>query len=99
MVNCEAKNPDLGEFWKTLEMEKLVYSIAIWIIGIAAVRYISWPLDNLVEIWYMYPPFGILCEAKSGNTAQKLKSEPDQRGKKSARPATMYEGCFQEIKF
>jgi hypothetical protein len=28
---------------------------------------ISWPFDNGVVIWYIFPRFGILCQEKSGN--------------------------------
>jgi hypothetical protein len=34
---------------------------------IEAIRYILWPFGNLVAIWYNSPPFGILCQEKSGN--------------------------------
>jgi hypothetical protein len=30
-------------------------------------RYIIWPLGNVVVIWYISPRFGKLCQEKSGN--------------------------------
>jgi hypothetical protein len=33
---------------------------------ITSIRYILWPFDNLVVIWYNVPRFKILCK-KSGN--------------------------------
>jgi hypothetical protein len=37
----------------------LKYFMVIW--------YISWPLGNVVVIWYVFLRFGTLCEEKSGN--------------------------------
>jgi hypothetical protein len=38
------------------------------------ILYILWPFDNVVEIWYIFPCFGLLSQDKSGN--------PDWKGKR-----------------
>jgi hypothetical protein len=35
----------------------LVYFTAIW--------YILWPFGNVVEIWYVYVCFGLMCQEKN----------------------------------
>jgi hypothetical protein len=36
---------------------------------IKAILNILWPFGNSVEIWYIFPRFGIFCQEKSGNPA------------------------------
>jgi hypothetical protein len=43
-----------GIFYSHLE-----YFTVLW--------YILWPFGNVMEIWYIFPRFGILCQEKSGN--------------------------------
>jgi hypothetical protein len=60
----------LGKLWKAFKWKKLiklVYSMLIWNICIAAIWYMLWPFGNSVGIWYLFPCFGILTEEKSGN--------------------------------
>jgi hypothetical protein len=33
----------------------------------SAILYILWPFGNMVEIWYIFPCFGIFYQQKSGN--------------------------------
>jgi hypothetical protein len=61
MVCFQTKNNNLGKFWRAIEWKTLVYFMAIW--------YILWLFGNVVVIWYLFPPFGILCQEKSGNPA------------------------------
>jgi hypothetical protein len=55
----QTKNPNLSKFWRALEWTMLVYFMVIW--------NILWPFVNVVEIWYIFPHFGILCQEESGN--------------------------------
>jgi hypothetical protein len=66
MVCFKTKNPNLGKFWRALEWKMLVYVMAIW--------YILLPFGNGVEIWCIFPRFGILCQEKSGNTVANHKA-------------------------
>jgi hypothetical protein len=53
----------------------LVYFMAIWYIlwpsgifyGHLLYFMAIWPFGNVVVVWYIFPPFGILCQEKSGN--------------------------------
>jgi hypothetical protein len=70
------KHPILGKFWEGLRTENvgifygnLHYFAAIW--------NISWPLGNVVVIWYIFACFGILCQEKSGNPATELFSRSE----------------------
>jgi hypothetical protein len=45
----------------------LVYSLAIWNVLLPFGIFYVWPFGNLVERWYIFPRFGILCLEKSGN--------------------------------
>jgi hypothetical protein len=64
MVCFQTKNPNLGKFGKALEWKMLVYFIVIWNILLSFGIFYC----HLV-IWCIFPPFGILCQEKSGNPA------------------------------
>jgi hypothetical protein len=68
MVNFQTKITKLGKFWRALEWNRLVYSMAIWNL-LWFFWYILSPFGNLVAIVYIFPRFGILCQEKSGNPA------------------------------
>jgi hypothetical protein len=67
-VYFQTKNPNLGKFWRVSQRKMLVYFITIWSI----LRPIGMFYGNLVYfvvIWYTFPHFGMLCQEKSGNSA------------------------------
>jgi hypothetical protein len=45
----------------------LEYTTDIW--------YFLWPYNNLAEIWYIFPRFGLLCQEKSGNPVDERGNE------------------------
>jgi hypothetical protein len=68
MVYFQAKNPNLGKFWRALYWKMLIYFMAIWNI----LRTFGLLHDRLVQfvlICYIYSGFGIIHEEKSGNPA------------------------------
>jgi hypothetical protein len=59
MVSSQAKNNNMGIFWRALEWKMLIY-----ILGISNML---WALGNFVVIWYIYiPHIGILYREKYG---------------------------------
>jgi hypothetical protein len=66
MEYFQTKNPNLGKFWRVLEWDKLVYSIAIRNI-LRPLGVHLWAFGNLVAIWHIFSRFGILCRERSGN--------------------------------
>jgi hypothetical protein len=69
MVYFQTQNIILSQFWRELEWKRLLHSLAIWNILRPFGMCILWPFGNLVEIWYISTPFGILCQEKSSNRA------------------------------
>jgi hypothetical protein len=59
VFSCQ-KIPIKGIFWRAMEWKCLNF-MTIWNILL--------PFGNFVVIWYNFPPFGILCQRKSGNPA------------------------------
>jgi hypothetical protein len=67
MAYFQTKNPNLGKFWRSLELKRfalfygrLEYLATIW--------YILWSFGYYLEaIWYIFPRFGIFCKERSGN--------------------------------
>jgi hypothetical protein len=55
------QNPNLGKYWRALELKMLVYFMVIW--------NILRPFGNLVVFWYIFLRFGTLCQEKSGSRA------------------------------
>jgi hypothetical protein len=59
MVYFQAKNPNLGKFWRDLEWKMLVYLMVTWSMlrpfGILCDR-----LEYFTAIWYIFPRFGML---------------------------------------
>jgi hypothetical protein len=85
MVYFKTKNHNLGKFWRPLEWKVLVYFMVVgnilWPYGIfylhwvycTASWYILWSFGIVVVIWYIPPPFGILCQEKSGNPGYRFR--------------------------
>jgi hypothetical protein len=67
MVYFQTKNPNLGKFWRALELKMLVYFVVIWNIlrpfDILYGHYVG----NVVVIWHIFHRSGILCQEKAGN--------------------------------
>jgi hypothetical protein len=74
MVYFQTKKTNLGEFWRALEWNILVYFITIWYILWQFGIHTLWSFVNVVIIWYIFQHFGILCEGKSGNHADEWHS-------------------------
>jgi hypothetical protein len=65
----QTKNPDLGEFWRVLQWNVLVYYRAVWSILLilhSILGYYGY-LVYFMAIWYICPVFGKLYQEKSGS--------------------------------
>jgi hypothetical protein len=54
MVSFQAKNPNLGKFWRALDWKMLIYYMATWNI----LQIFGLTCDHLVHfvfIWYIFP--------------------------------------------
>jgi hypothetical protein len=51
MADFQTTNPNLGKFWRALELKMLVYFMTIWNI-ITAIWYILWSFGNFVVICF-----------------------------------------------
>jgi hypothetical protein len=71
MVCFQTKNPNLRNFWGTLDWKMFKYFMAIWNISgrfwIFCDRFV-----HFVFIWYIFSGFGIMYKEKSGNPAKYL---------------------------
>jgi hypothetical protein len=75
MVSFQTKNPNLGKFWRTLDMKMLIYFMAIWNI----LQTFEIFCDNLVHFvlfWYIFTAL-VYCVKKnlailSGSLLDKL---------------------------
>jgi hypothetical protein len=59
MVSFRTKNPNLGKFWRALDVKMLIYFSAIWNI----LRHFGILFDHLVHfvfVWYIFSGFGIM---------------------------------------
>jgi hypothetical protein len=63
------QNPNSGIFWRDLEWKMSAYSIAIWYILISSGKTMSLWYVYFVVLWYIFAPFGMLYQIKSGNPA------------------------------
>jgi hypothetical protein len=69
----KTKNPNLGQFWKSLEWKMLLYFMIIWnILWPFGIMYGS--LVQFVVIWYIFPILVCLDQAKSGNPGAEPKN-------------------------
>jgi hypothetical protein len=69
LPDFQAKNPNLGKFWRVLQLKMLVYfmaktSIYIWPFGTFCGH-----LVYFMVILYIFPNFGMLYHEYSGNPA------------------------------
>jgi hypothetical protein len=69
MVFFETKNPNLGKFWRVLQLKMLVYFMPNWSI-LGSFGIFCSNLVYLKVIWNIFPRFNVLCQEKSGNPAQ-----------------------------
>jgi hypothetical protein len=78
MVYFQTKNPNLGKFWRALELKVLLF--IIWsilqpfgifyghLVYFMDIWYILWTFGNVVVIKYIFPLLVyILCQEKSDN--------------------------------
>jgi hypothetical protein len=70
MVCFQAKNTNLGMFWRALDWKMLVYFIIIWNI-LRSFGIFYGHLVMLWKFWYIFSRFGILCQEESGNPGRK----------------------------
>jgi hypothetical protein len=70
IVSFQTKNPNLGKFWRALDLKMLIYFMAIWSI-LQPFGIFHDLLVQFVFIWYIFPGFGIMPQEKSGNPAMK----------------------------
>jgi hypothetical protein len=73
MVCFQTKNPDLGKFWRALDLKMFIYFMATWNI----LRRVGIFYDHLVHfvfIWCIFSGFGIMYQEKSGNPGWELKN-------------------------
>jgi hypothetical protein len=66
MIYFQAKNSNLGTFWRVLQWKMLVYCI------LQPFEIFYGDLVYFVVIWYIFPRFDILYLEKSGNLASRL---------------------------
>jgi hypothetical protein len=66
MVYFQTKNPNLGKFGRVLHWKMLVYFMDTWSILQSFVIFYG-HLVKYLEIWYIFPRFGILFQEKYGN--------------------------------
>jgi hypothetical protein len=69
MVCFRTKNPNSGKFWRALEWKMLVYFMVVWNI-LRAFGIFYGHFGTVAVIWYVFPPFGIFCQEKSGKPDQ-----------------------------
>jgi hypothetical protein len=69
MVCFQTKNPNLGKFWRILQGKILAYFMTIGSI-LRPLEVIYGHSVYFVDIWFIFPRFGILYQEKSGNPAQ-----------------------------
>jgi hypothetical protein len=66
IVCFQTKNPNLGKFWRVLLYKILVYFMTILsILRPLEIFYVH--SVYFVVVWYIFSPFGILDQEKSGN--------------------------------
>jgi hypothetical protein len=70
MAYFQTKNPNLGKFWRDLQLKKLVYFKAIWYILLSFGIFCR-HLIHFIVIWNIFFRFGMLVctKKKSGNPA------------------------------
>jgi hypothetical protein len=66
MVQLQTKNPNLGKFWRLLQLKVLVYFMSIWSILRPFGRFYG-HLVYCVVIWFIFPVLVCFYRAKSGN--------------------------------
>jgi hypothetical protein len=59
MVYFQTKNPNLVNFWRTLEWRMLVVYFVVISDMLRPFGIIHRPFNNVVAIWYSFPNFGI----------------------------------------
>jgi hypothetical protein len=57
MVYFQTKNPTLGNFWRILQLKRLVYFMNIWSI-LQLFGIFNGHLVYFAAIWYIFPRFG-----------------------------------------
>jgi hypothetical protein len=67
MVYFQTKNPNLGKFLEGLRME----NVGIFYGRMEYLRPLGIFYGNLVVLWSIFSPFGILCQEKSGNPGRR----------------------------
>jgi hypothetical protein len=67
MVYFQTKKSNLGKFCRALELKRLVCIFYGHLEYLTAIGYMLRPFGNFLDIWYIFPRFGILCQEKSGN--------------------------------
>jgi hypothetical protein len=70
MISFQTKNPNLGKFWRVLDLKMLLYFMAIWNI-LQPFGIFYYHLVHFVFIWYIFSCFGIMYQEKSGNPVKK----------------------------